>query len=81
MTNLEQRVKEIEQGEAWDDTDEAVTLDVKRPLDKVIPVRMPSETWEQLRREARDLGVGPSTLARMWLIERLRAAARSRRSA
>jgi len=45
---------------------------VKKLLDKVIPVRLSADKWEELRREARELGVGPTTLARMWLLERLR---------
>lgn len=63
---------DIEQGDAWKETDEAVEAEVKHPLDKVIPVRLSSEKWEALRREARELGLGPSTLARMWILERLR---------
>ena len=54
---------------------------MKRPLDKVIPVRLPSEKWEELRREARELGVGPTTLARMWILEKLRQVMLTRKSA
>ena len=62
----------IEQGNAWEETDEVVHVEVKKPLDKVIPVRLPSDKWEQIREEAREMGVGPTTLARMWILERLR---------
>jgi len=72
MRGIEKEVERIEEGDAWDDDDEVVELEVKRPLDKVIPVRLSSENWEALRREAREVGVGPTTLARMWLLERLR---------
>ncbi len=72
MDDIERAVKRIEEGEAWEETDEAVEIEVKRPLDKVIPVRLPSDKWEELRREARELGVGPTTLARMWILEKLR---------
>jgi len=72
MDDIERRVKRIEEGEAWDETDEVVEVEVKRPLDKVIPVRLSSEKWEELRREARELGIGPTTLARMWILEKLR---------
>ena len=58
-------------GSAWRDDDEEVTLDIKIPLDKVVPVRMTDAQWRALRVEGQKLGVGPSTLARMWLIERL----------
>lgn len=49
-----------------------VDVEVKRPLDKVIPIRLSSEKWGELRREVHELGVGPSTLARIWILERLR---------
>lgn len=74
MSELGREVKRIEEGEAWEETDEVVELEVKQPLDKVIPVRLPAGKWEELRREARELGVGPTTLARMWLLEKLRQA-------
>src|SRR3972149_1412305 len=70
MSDVEREVSRIERGDAWEETDEVVEIEVKRPLDKVIPVRLPSERWEQLRREAREIGVGPTTLARMWLFAR-----------
>ena len=72
MANLGKEIERIEQGNAWDETDEVVQVEVKKPLDKVIPVRLSGEKWEELRKEARELGIGPTTLARMWLLERLR---------
>jgi hypothetical protein len=71
-TSRDKAIKDIEQGNAWDEGDEVVQVEVKKPLDKVIPVRLSGDKWEELRREARELGVGPTTLARMWLLERLR---------
>jgi hypothetical protein len=56
----------------WEPTDEVVEVEVKRPLDKVIPIRLPSDKWQALRKEAQELGVGPSTLVRMWILDRLR---------
>ena len=81
MSDIEQRIQQIEEGEAWDETDEVVEVEVKRPLDKVVPVRLPSDTWEELRREARELGVGPTTLARMWILEKVRQVKLTRKSA
>ncbi len=72
MTDLDEAIKEIEQGNAWDESDEVVQVEVKKPLDKVIPVRLSADKWEEIRREAKELGVGPTTLARMWILERLR---------
>ncbi|TRZ96674.1 MAG: hypothetical protein D4R82_00570 [Dehalococcoidia bacterium] len=72
MAELDEAIKDIEQGNAWDKGDEVVQVEVKRPLDKVIPVRLSADKWEELRREAREMGIGPTTLARMWILERLR---------
>ncbi|MGB2799262.1 MAG: hypothetical protein WBC82_05415, partial [Dehalococcoidia bacterium] len=72
MDDLDKEIDRIEQGDAWDENDEIVQLEVKKPLDKVIPVRLSAENWEELRREAHGLGIGPTTLARMWILERLR---------
>lgn len=73
MADIDKAIDKIEQGgNAWDETDEVVQLETKKPLDKVIPVRLPADKWEQIREEARELGVGPTTLARMWLLEHLR---------
>ena len=72
MAGLDRETERIEQGDAWDESDEVVQVEVKKPLDKVIPVRLSAEKWEELRKEARELGIGPTTLARMWILERLR---------
>jgi hypothetical protein len=72
MVNVKKTIDRIEQCNAWEDTDEVVKLEVKKSLDKVIPIRLSSDKWEQIREEARELGVGPSTLARMWILEHLR---------
>jgi 2-iminoacetate synthase ThiH len=81
MSDIDQQVQKIEKGQAWEETDEVVEIQVKRPLDKVIPVRLSSDKWEELRREAHELGVGPTTLARMWILERLRQVVLTRKSA
>jgi hypothetical protein len=73
MADLDKAVEDIERGDAWNESDEVVRVEVKKPLDKVIPVRLPADKWEQIREEARELGVGPTTLARMWILERLRS--------
>jgi len=78
MTDLNKEIQHIEQGDAWDDTDEVVKADVKKPLDKVTPVRLSSDKWEALRKEANELGIGPTTLARMWILERLRLKSKAR---
>ena len=59
-------------GTAWSETDEITQVEFKKPLEKVIPVRLSDEHWRLLRQEAQELGVGPSTLLRMWVLEKLR---------
>lgn len=81
MDEIERELKRIEEAEAWEESDEVVEVEVKRPLDKVVPVRLPSDKWERLRREARELGVGPTTLARMWILEKLRQSLASSKTA
>ena len=71
--NMDDEIKRIEKSEAWDNSDEVVELKVKKPLDKVVPVRLQTEHWVELRKMARELGVGPTTLARMWILALLRS--------
>jgi predicted DNA binding CopG/RHH family protein len=42
-------------------------------LSEGITVRLDSETLAELRQQAHEKGIGPTTLARMWIIEHLRA--------
>ncbi|MEE8473108.1 MAG: hypothetical protein V3S82_08060 [Dehalococcoidia bacterium] len=72
MADSDKEIERIEKGDAWEESDEVVQIEVKKPLDKVIPIRLAAEKWEELRKEARELGIGPTTLARMWILERLR---------
>jgi hypothetical protein len=72
MAKLEKEIERIEQGEAWDENDRVVQIEIKRPLNKVVPIRLTADDWAELITEARELGVGPTTLARMWILERLR---------
>jgi hypothetical protein len=81
MGDLQREIARLEAGDTWRDDDEVVELEVKRPLDKVIPVRLASREWEELRREARELGVGPTTLSRMWILEKLRNVRATKKSA
>ena len=72
MADVDKMVEGIEQGNAWDETDEVVQVEVKKPLDKVIPVRLPADKWEEIGQETRELGIGPATLASVWILEHLR---------
>lgn len=46
---------------------------VKARAKKAITVRFDENTFEELIKEAREKGIGPSTLARMVILEHLRA--------
>jgi hypothetical protein len=74
MNDLEHLAEKYDTMEsAWDESAPIKEpLEIKAPLDKVVPIRLSAEHWAALRREAHDQGIGPTTLARMWLIERLR---------
>jgi len=50
---------------------EEVELKVARPLIHTLAVRLDARTIDRLAAVARKKGIGPSTLARMWLLERL----------
>jgi len=77
---LDDVIRRFEAGEqVWSEDDEEVHLEFKQPLDKIVPVRLTSDRWSALYREAHELGIGPSTLARMWILEKLRSLAAERR--
>ena len=46
---------------------------VKARSKKALTVRVDEDMFEELSREAREKGIGPSTLARMVILEHLRA--------
>lgn len=48
-----------------------VKLKVARPLEHHLSVRLDAQVITELTKIAADRGIGPSTLARMWLMERL----------
>ena len=70
----------VEEAEFWDTHDVTDYLDELRPvrvraapnLSRGMTVRLDARDRETLGRIAADMGVGPSTLVRMWIKERLR---------
>jgi len=52
-----------------------VKVEIARPLGHVLAVRLDAKTIGQLGDIGRSKGLGASTLARMWLLERLQAEA------
>ncbi len=43
----------------------------KSHLQKIIPIRVSEENWERLRKQAEGMGIGVSTLTRVWVMEKL----------
>lgn len=76
-----------EEAEFWDTHDTADYEGEFRParvrfaknLSEGITIRFDQETLSKLRAEAREKGMGPTTLARMWILERLQPNAASRK--
>ena len=68
-----------EEAEFWDTHDFTDFIDELRPvkvrfaknLSEGMTVRLDTETLGRLRRLAHDKGIGPTTLARIWIMERL----------
>jgi len=50
---------------------EVKRVKVARPLSHILAVRLDARTIDRLAEVGRVKGLGPSTLARMWLLERL----------
>ena len=70
----------------WDSHDVTDYLDELTPvrvrfaknLSQGITIRFDAETLAELRKRAHEQGIGPTTLARMWILERLRSSEESR---
>ncbi len=66
MADANMEADEVEDGER------PVHARANRNLYRVVPVRLPTDKWELIRKEANDLGIGPTTLARIWILDSLR---------
>lgn len=88
MTSKERMTKEPlpefksreEMAEFWDTHDFTDYMDEFKPvkvrfsrrLSEGLNIRLDKETLEVLRLKAHEQGIGPTTLVRMWILERLR---------
>ncbi len=69
-----------EEAEFWDTHDITEFADQLRPvrvhfarrLSEGITIRLTPDVLADLRARATEMGIGPTTLARMWILERLR---------
>jgi hypothetical protein len=50
-----------------------VKVTFAKNLSEPLTIRLDPDTLAQLREQAHAKGIGPTTLARMWLLERLRS--------
>jgi hypothetical protein len=64
-------------GDYWDET-EPVDIEFSKSLSENLTVRLSPLVLKQLRQQATQMGVGPSTLARMWILEHLRKTSKRR---
>jgi hypothetical protein len=70
-----------EMAEFWDTHDFAdywaefkpVKVQVSKNLTSSLNIRLDPKSLDELRKKAQKKGVGPTTLARMWILEHLRA--------
>jgi hypothetical protein len=68
-----------EEAEFWDTHDLAdywkefkpIRVRVAKRLSEPLTIRLDPETLAELRSRAKQKGIGPTTLARMWVLERL----------
>lgn len=73
---------EIAAGEFWDTHSpldyagqfEEVEVTFQRPtLKRGLTIKLEADTIQQLRKLASEKGIGPTTLVRMWILDRLKA--------
>lgn len=81
--NAKSRIPEFktikEEARWWDTHDIADYLDELKPvevhfaknLSRGLTIRLDSNTLTKLRKQAKEKGIGPTTLIRMWVLERL----------
>lgn len=50
-----------------------VKLEVAKPLVHILGVRLDAKTIDLLSKAGAEIGVGPSTLVRMWIMEKLKS--------
>jgi hypothetical protein len=83
-SRIPQFATRADEAEWWDSHDITAYLDELKPvrvrfaknLSEGLTVRLDPETMRALREQAKRQGIGPTTLIRMWVLERLRAEAR-----
>lgn len=57
----------------FEDEFKPVKIEFSKPLGHILGVRLDAKTIDQLNRKGQEVGVGASTLARMWIMEKLKS--------
>lgn len=78
MVEMYKQIEAIEEGDAWDERDEVVELDVNENIGKTVTLRLSPENWKKLSKEAEGLGVRPGALAATWVLEQLHREAKAK---
>ena len=53
-----------------------VKLEIAKPLEHILGVRLDAKTIGHLTKLGNEMGIGPSTLVRMWVMEKLKSSFR-----
>jgi len=71
---MKKKISKIPKFKSWGEfKDVKVIIDLKKPKDDTLIVRLQKGFRNQLERIARSKGLNVSTLARMWLMEKFQA--------
>lgn len=79
------KFKSYEEEASWWDTHDTtefedefkpVKLEFEKPLIHILGVRLDAKTIDQLAKLGDEMGIGPSTLVRMWVLEKLKSFSR-----
>ena len=66
-------------GEFWDELEDVdIVVELEKPRDETIVLRVQKQIKDRLDKFARGLGLNLSTLARMWLMEKLQENSRGK---
>lgn len=61
-------------GDYWDELEDVdIVVDLQKPKDETLVLRLQKDAKEKLNRVAKKKGVSASSLARTWLTEKLRS--------
>jgi|BarGraNGADG00212_1021973.scaffolds.fasta_scaffold54610_2 predicted DNA binding CopG/RHH family protein len=82
FTSREEEAQWFDTHDMADYQDEFKTVRARfaRNLSEGLNIRLDKETLERLRARAKEMGIGPTTLARMWILEHVQELERRERT-